>query len=248
MKKTEGGETVENTLILGHVRCAVLQRPQGYRFRHEVLPDLDRLIFVRRGSVTVRAGGETVYANEQTCVYLAADADTVSEYTGAENDVILIWFERLRGEMQMPMRAYACTPTVMALAEACVQIWSGSEPYRLLSLTYSILHHLWEADEKRACASGVGRAVEYIDRNFEKDLSVADYAAMAYLSESHFRKLFCAVTGKSPVAYRNERRLAAAEELIREGYTVAEAARTVGFHSVSFYCRLAAKRRKEIKN
>ena len=237
---------MENTLILGYVCCAGLQRAKGYRFRHESLPDRDRLIFVQRGSVTVRAGGETARADAHTCVYLAAGVDSVSEYTGEENDVILLWFERLRGAPQAQMREYVSTPTVMALAEACVQIWNGREPYRLMSLTYSILHHLWATDEGQANAiAGVGRAVEFIDRNFEKELPVADYAAMVYLSESHFRKLFCAATGKSPVAYRNERRLIAAEELIREGYTVSEAARTVGFHSLPFYCRLAAKRRKE---
>ncbi|MBQ9784204.1 MAG: helix-turn-helix transcriptional regulator [Clostridia bacterium] len=234
---------MENALILGQVHSARFQRPRHYRFRHEVMPDLDRLIFVRHGGITVRWGPETVHADARSCVYLAAGVESVTEYTGEENDVILLWFERLRGEAEAPVKVYACTPAIMAQAETCAAMQSGGAPYRMMAAAYEILHQLSEVHEN-AHTSGVLHVVRYIEQNFAQDKKIAEYAAMAYMSESHFRKLFAQTTGKSPVAYRNERRLVVAEELIREGYTVAEAAETVGFGSVSFYCRLVAKRKK----
>ena len=82
--------------------------------------------------------------------------------------------------------------------------------------------------------------IRYINDHYNENRRVSEYAAMAYVSESHFRKLFLSATGMTPIEYRNNLRLKFASEMICEGYTVSEAAEAVGFNSVSFYCRLVA--------
>ncbi|MBQ9773350.1 MAG: helix-turn-helix transcriptional regulator [Clostridia bacterium] len=235
---------MENTLIIENVRCGSVQRPRHYRFRNEAFPERDRLILVERGSLAIHGEGKTVCVTEGSFVYLASDAACVTEYTGEENRVLLLWFDRVRGSAEERIRVYPPHPVAAAMAQACFRDARMTQ-YGLLSSLYGILHHLSQAEPQEGRAAGVGRVVRYIEQSFAEEKKVSEYAAMAYMSESHFRKLFSAAVGMGPIAYRNAMRLRAARELIEEGYTVSEAAEAVGFHSVSFYCRLAAREKRE---
>lgn len=83
------------------------------------------------------------------------------------------------------------------------------------------------------------RAIEFMHDNFDRELSVAEIAAAAYLSEFHFSRLFKRVTGQTPHAYLGSLRLAAAERLLAEGdLSVAEVGARVGYQSASHFTKV----------
>lgn len=68
-------------------------------------------------------------------------------------------------------------------------------------------------------------------------LTVDELAAEAYLSRSHFMRLFRVQTGMSVHAYIRQRRLIRAARLIREGMSAARAAEECGFGDYSAFHR-----------
>ncbi|MBE6588597.1 MAG: helix-turn-helix transcriptional regulator [Ruminococcaceae bacterium] len=233
---------MENTPVIGEVRVGRILRPRRYKFRYEDVNPMDRLIFVRRGAIAIRCAGEVIRAEAGECVYLCAGYESETEYLGEENEIRLFLFLRYAGAPDAPARRYPANEDATALIEEASR-GEALPPYRRLSLLYGILHHLTEVGAAEG-KHGIPYVIRYIETHLTEECKVADYAAMCYLSESHFRLRFREATGKSPIAYRNEIRLDRAEELVKAGYSHAEAAHAVGFSSVPFYCRLAARRKK----
>lgn len=62
----------------------------------------------------------------------------------------------------------------------------------------------------------IDRAVAFIRDNLERDLSVAEIAAVACLSPFHFSRMFKRVTGRTPYAFVSEERLARARRLLND--------------------------------
>lgn len=85
--------------------------------------------------------------------------------------------------------------------------------------------------------SSIDRAKSLIDDGFASDFSLGDLAAVAGLSRFHFLRSFKRATGLTPVAYRNQRRVAEARRLLRSGRTIAEIALEVGFADQSHLTR-----------
>lgn len=73
-------------------------------------------------------------------------------------------------------------------------------------------------------------AVNYININYERDISLKDIAKYVFLSPSYFAKAFKDETGKSPISYLIQVRLNRAKELLAETeQKVYEIAVSVGF-------------------
>jgi AraC-like DNA-binding protein len=86
------------------------------------------------------------------------------------------------------------------------------------------------------------RAKDLMDREFERPLDVAQVAAAAHMSESHFAHAFRREFGESPAAYLMTRRIERAKTLLRTtDAPVTEICLDVGFRSLgSFSSRFAA--------
>ncbi|KQO57629.1 hypothetical protein ASF32_18740 [Methylobacterium sp. Leaf91] len=78
----------------------------------------------------------------------------------------------------------------------------------------------------------INRAVAFIRDNLERDLSVAEIAAVACLSPFHFTRMFKRVTGKTPYAFVSEERLKRARRLLIERkISLTDVALSSGFSS-----------------
>ena len=220
------------------VKCITFERPRGHKFRHKSIPDSGRLLLVKRGSITVRTGDRSITATQGEYIIIPAAIDVISEYTGDDNSIVMLLFS---GDFNLPeggIRVYPRNTDAALLMESAV-ISSQNTPYRLAAIVFGIMHHLTLGDN--FTAGDVSAVIRYINDHYAEGQPVSEYAAMACVSESHFRKLFLSATGMSPIEYRNAVRLRVARDLISEGYTVTEAAESVGFNSTSFYCRLVKK-------
>jgi AraC-like DNA-binding protein len=85
------------------------------------------------------------------------------------------------------------------------------------------------------------RAKDLMDRDYARALDVAQVAAAAHMSESHFARAFRREYGESPAAYLMTRRMERAKALLREtDRPVTEICLDVGFRSLgSFSARFS---------
>ena len=82
-------------------------------------------------------------------------------------------------------------------------------------------------------------AVAHIDSHVAEAVSLEDLAARCYVSPGHFRKRFRETTGLSPLEYINRRRVAMAQELLKQrDLTIAEVAGRVGVPDSNYFSRL----------
>lgn len=85
----------------------------------------------------------------------------------------------------------------------------------------------------------VRRAQNYIEMNFEREISVAALANSVNLDRAYFSKLFKKVTGKSPQQYIVSFRLEkAAEMMVLHGVAPGEAAQLAGYHGGVNFSRM----------
>ncbi len=88
----------------------------------------------------------------------------------------------------------------------------------------------------------VEQACMYIQKNYEKKLSLQDIAQVAHTSESHLRLLFRQNLLSSPVNYLRQVRLDKAKEfLMMTSHSIQEISHFVGFDDVSYFSRVFRK-------
>jgi len=85
--------------------------------------------------------------------------------------------------------------------------------------------------------------LEHIDHHLAKPLELSALARVAHLTPVYFAALFRKETGRSPMAYVQERRIELARTLLAAGdYSVEEVARAAGFEDPFHFSRVFRKR------
>jgi AraC-like DNA-binding protein len=80
------------------------------------------------------------------------------------------------------------------------------------------------------------RVTEYIQQNLDKDLRLAELAALVYMSPYHFARLFKCSTGVPPHRFVVRQRIAGARAfLATQERTIAQISRMVGFRTPSHF-------------
>jgi RpiB/LacA/LacB family sugar-phosphate isomerase len=82
----------------------------------------------------------------------------------------------------------------------------------------------------------LARILEYIGKNLDRPIHVADLSELAGMSQSHFSKLFKLTTGLSPHQYVIHERINRSKELLRQGETkIVDIALEVGFENQAHF-------------
>ncbi|MBO5165402.1 MAG: helix-turn-helix domain-containing protein [Lachnospiraceae bacterium] len=89
--------------------------------------------------------------------------------------------------------------------------------------------------------SNVEQIVMYVNNHLFEELSVPALAEYFYLSTSQFSRVFKQATGAAPWDYIIKKRLTAAKEKIRSGFSAQEACETSGFKEYSAFYRAYMK-------
>ena len=80
------------------------------------------------------------------------------------------------------------------------------------------------------------RVTEYIQQNLDKDLTLAELAAVVYMSPYHFSRLFKGSTGVPPHRFVIRQRIARASALLAtQELSIAQISRMVGFRTPSHF-------------
>jgi AraC-like DNA-binding protein len=83
------------------------------------------------------------------------------------------------------------------------------------------------------------RAIEFMSDNCGRELSLAEIAGAAYLSEFHFARLFKKITGATPHAYLASLRIERARRLLAESDTpIVDVGAEVGYASQSHFTKI----------
>lgn len=83
------------------------------------------------------------------------------------------------------------------------------------------------------------RAIEFLHDNCARELSLAEIADAAYLSEFHFARLFKKLTGTTPHAYLAALRIEHARKLLAEtDLPITEVGAQVGYNSQSHFTKI----------
>ena len=84
--------------------------------------------------------------------------------------------------------------------------------------------------------------IEYIDANIDSDISLADLAAVAELSQFHFSRAFRKSAGKTPQQFVMHRRVERAKQLLeRPDLPLVEVSLRAGFKNQSHFTTLFRK-------
>ena len=91
----------------------------------------------------------------------------------------------------------------------------------------------------------ISEAVDYINKNYSKDITLAEITRQAYLSKFHFSRVFKKHTSYSPYQYLISVRLNHARELLSEGkYSIKEVADKCGFRRLDYFSATFKKKFK----
>lgn len=85
----------------------------------------------------------------------------------------------------------------------------------------------------------VSAAIEYINNNIMKNITVDEICKTAHLSKFHFCRLFKKTTGRTVMEYVLETRIVMAKNmLLNENFSITEISNRCGFCSISYFSRV----------
>lgn len=79
--------------------------------------------------------------------------------------------------------------------------------------------------------------IQTMNREYQKDYSLEEYANMCQMSKYHFLRIFKEITGSSPMEYKNKIRIEHAKEMLEDSETpINEIGSKVGYSSPTYFC------------
>ena len=87
-------------------------------------------------------------------------------------------------------------------------------------------------------------SIQYFNENYNKEINVADYAAMQNMSTCWFIRTFKNVTGTTPMQYILSLRITNAQSLLETtDYNITEISNIVGYDNPLYFSRLFKKQK-----
>ena len=113
---------------------------------------------------------------------------------------------------------------------------------RTVAKVYNLLHNMIYYGiitmQKTVCKNGVAEIVEYIEKEYTKDLSAGSLCKKFGYTQAHFCRKFKNATGLSPVTYLKIYRLEKAFDLIKNtDLQICEIANMCGFSDSNYFTR-----------
>lgn len=161
-----------------------------------------------------------------------AKARMVSLFTLLLDDL----FRSLGGERDLPMLFDPAREITALASKQEWDAWSG----HALRMLVEAEHRLRD----RELPAALGRAIYYIQGNYEKPLQLSDVAGFCGVSPGYLSRLFPEQLGVSFVDYLTSVRMKVAEELLLENrLPIKEIAWSVGFQDPNYFSRIFRKQK-----
>jgi AraC-like DNA-binding protein len=87
----------------------------------------------------------------------------------------------------------------------------------------------------------VDKVINYMIENYSQNITLSQLAEYSQISSSYLGNIFKTVTGKSTIDYLINIRINKAKALLRDGFTVSETSKLVGFNDIFYFSRAFKK-------
>lgn len=87
----------------------------------------------------------------------------------------------------------------------------------------------------------VDRVISYMTENYSQNITLQQLSDYAQISSSYLGSIFKKVTGKSTIDYLIDIRINKAKSLLRDGFTVSDTSKLVGFNDIFYFSRAFKK-------
>ena len=233
---------------LSNIDFVKVVRKKNIKYSYEHGRETNGFVYVISGAIEFSLVGskEKQYIGAGSFAFYPSGTRYKSEYIEDSTTIIVAQFDLTYGTLPPPLDRVGVFPAY-DLGGLFEEIFSRGEvhstdglsaaytSYKMHEIIYRALYALNRPEKK---FRKLIPALRDMQRNYEKQRKVSEYAEMCSMSEPGFRRLFGEYTSLSPIEYRNNIRLEVARKLIETGeYLVEEAAFTVGYTNVSFFCR-----------
>jgi AraC-like DNA-binding protein len=108
----------------------------------------------------------------------------------------------------------------------------------ILSRSHDKNHKGLRNNKKTNELTKLDKAFEYLEQNYQSQISLKEVAGAAGFSEYHFSRVFKKATEKNFLNYLNEYRIKKAERFLFEDVTITQAAYASGFNSLVTFNRI----------
>ena len=214
------------------------RRPNGASFY--------QFLLVSTGVGVVESEGKTERLEEGMVLFTSKN--TPVNYYGLTSDFRTSWVS-FDGQQTEAVLSYLNAERVAVLRSEASRLLI-SDLYRraerhatateLSELIYRLIVTFFEERNEEKKLPHLRIAKEFAERNYERDLSVAEIADAVGISESLLYRVFRAEEGTTPIAYLRSVRLRHAKELLIESgeRKIAEIAARVGFSDAAYFSKI----------
>lgn len=225
------------------------------RLQRETFQSYD-VLFVLSGNITVGTGGkvmtlhpEEVFLAGQHCRYaVTCDKEdgrlVLLSFCGMVGGQYEALLKGIAGEKSITLRCPQKMETLLGSLRFMLEFPSQANMVLSVTLVTRILTDIYLSTRSPEEYEGMGQpgwlhtALQYMEGNLSKKITVEELAASCGMSVSCFHAKFRAVSGHTPYAYITRLRLARAREMLaNEEWTVKYIAYAVGYPAVNHFIK-----------
>lgn len=211
--------------------------------------------YIKKGNAKFLYKGITFYAHEGDLIYIALGTQYYSIWFGSpEIEWLSISFEFISQYFNYEYRFQIIKDFKTELFQKIYESYdkniflATSYFYMLLSEVYSRLNSQPLCTQRKA----IKPAVDYIESNYSKDISISEIAKICNYSEASVYKLFKMATGVTPITYKHNIMIQHSLDMLKNtDLSIEEISHKIGFSSANYFRRifikLTGKTPKEIR-
>lgn len=217
------------------------------------------LKIIARGSGVIRTS-EGDHAMQTGDVVLFWQGNAYEWWTDPQNLLEHFWvdlegaaipdmFGLLANPADCVLKRDALPKNEVALFSQLLDLYRNHPPHyvwKSLAIFFELWHSITETTlcERLNLHTPAHNAKAFIDAHYMVDISIADVAGYAGVTPQYLAVIFKKRYGITPIEYILNCRLQTAARLMREGYSVRNAAAAVGYNDPNYFSRLFHKRMK----
>ena len=201
--------------------------------------------YVKKGYAKFLYKGQTIYAYEGDLIYIAYGTRYQSVWFGSPD---IEWYSiSFAFKSQYDFYEYQFQILRNYPAEPFDKMNETYENSYLLSVSYfyQLLDDIYKklkVTSKPVSYVMIEPAVEYIENNYNQNISISTLAGLCHCSESGFFKLFRKSTGVTPINYKHNIMIQHALDLLSHtNLSVEEISTQTGFSSSNYFRRIFIK-------
>ena len=226
--------------VIQNLTCSIIQRGPNILFGNWKRSQ-NVIIYLLTGKLQIQSADSTLTLEAGDSVFFPEGASGSTYYVGEENIAVVFFFDIVN---QAPAAKPFLIPDTSgkgSLIDSFVKKYAHGNTMDAMEL-YSVFYQLLYLSHSEPVVDKKFKTVHKIaldiQKNYQENRKIEDYAKAFLMSPSNMRHLFKLYTGQSIIEYRNNLRLKRAGELIALGMPIGQAVLEAGFSSLSFYYRI----------